>query len=80
LGLKDWELLIIMCTLIAPMGVFRGNARSFLEYFRLPITAKRITEVNAAVAELANNEWIGVSYDNTTDEGYFVLYVKRVME
>lgn len=80
LGLKDWQLLIIMCTLIAPMGVFRGNACTFLEYFRLPVTDKRLQEVNEAVAELANNEWISVFYDTSTDEGYFVLYIKRAME
>ena len=80
LGLKDWQLLIILCTLIAPMGVFRGNARSFLEYFRMPVTEKRIEEVNEAVADLANNEWISVLHDDSTSEGYFVLYVKRAME
>ena len=80
LGLKDWQLLIILCTLIAPMGIFRGNAESFLQYFRMPVTDKRIEEVNEAVAELANNKWINVLYDDSTNEGYFVLYIKRAME
>jgi hypothetical protein len=40
------------------MGVFRGNAQSFLEYFHLPVTPGRIKEVNAAVQELSNNEWV----------------------
>lgn len=80
LGLQDWQLLIILCTLIAPMGVFRGNAQSFLEYFRMPVTDKRIEEVNNAVAELATNKWITVMYDDSTDEGYFLLCIKRAME
>ena len=80
LGLQDWQLLMILCTLIAPMGVFRGNAESFLEYFHLPVTPGRIKEVNAAVQELSNNEWVQVIFDTSTDDGYFILCVKRKME
>lgn len=80
LSLADWQLLVLICVLSTPFGAFRGNGKTFLEYYRMGSTETRIKEIENAVKELEKHEWIEVIYDKTTDEGYFTIYVKRAME
>ena len=80
LSLAEWQFLVLLCVLSSPFGVFRGNARTFLEYYRMGATDSRIKEIEIAVQELTKNEWIDIIYDKSTDEGFFTLYVKRAME
>lgn len=80
LSLADWQLLVLICVLSTPFGAFRGNGKTFLEYYRMGSTETRIREIENAVKELEKHEWIEVIYDKTTDEGYFTIYVKRAME
>lgn len=80
LRLEDWQLLVLMCVLSTPMGVFRGNGRTFLEYYRMVSSEARVKEIERAVKELEKHDWIEVIYDKTTNEGFFTIYVKRAME
>lgn len=80
LGLVSWEFMVFLALLATPMLTFRGTYKDFLRYVDLKETDTNIQHIKEAIGNLTNTDYIIMYEDKSTNEGYFILTVKRIIE
>ena len=80
-NLIDWDFMVFIGIITCPLMVFRGNYKQFLEYVGIKNKTKQnIQRLKESFAALCDRGYIDFIEDKSTDEDYFILYIKRKTE
>lgn len=74
--LTDNEFFCLLVILFSPMGVFRGTYQTFAKYAEIEYS----TELEDSIRGLSAKGYIDMIFDTSTNEGYFILTMKRFLE
>lgn len=79
--LIDWDFMVFIGIITCPFMSFRGNYRQFLDYVGIKRKdADNIKRLKDTFSKLEQQGYIYFVKDNSTDEDYFGLFIKRKVE
>lgn len=80
-NLIDWDFMVFIGIITCPLMVFRGTYEQFLEYVGIQNkNEQNIQRLKASFAALCSRGYIDYVLDTSTNENYFVSYIKRKTE
>lgn len=80
LRMINWDFLVFLTIVTTPLCVFRGDYKTFLSYIDLKPTPANINALKTAINNLVESNYIIYEEDKSTNEGYFILSLKRKVE
>lgn len=76
LNLNQWELSVLLGTVLAPMRVFRGSKKAFAEYIGVSYQNKNVKAIDEALESLQEKGYIL----KTVDKDVSIIAIKRQLE
>lgn len=76
LSLDNWELNILLATLLTPMRIFRGTEKEFLEYLDVSIQTSNRKKIKEAIDSMVKKDYIL----KIEDKDILIITIKRQFE
>ena len=76
LGLDNWELNILLATLLTPMRIFRGTEKEFLEYLDVSVQTSNRKKIKEAIDSMVKKDYIL----KIEDKDILIITIKRQFE
>lgn len=78
--LKDFRFIVFLAIITTPMLTFRGTFSQFLNYIEVEDTKYNRKILKESFKDLVAANFIDYTEDNSTDEGYFLVWLPRKRE